>query len=180
MLSIDGWRSTLSGVPGHVARVAVLGPMSPNAVVSEVATLGADIAQLHGDPTASDVALLSKRGLRVWPVLRVAGFELPHEAWALSEHANALVLDALVHGQLGGTGVALNWQALGESVERWRNEFPRVQLVLAGGLHADNVALAIQLLAPDVVDVSSGVEIAPGIKDPERMRAFADAVRGCN
>jgi phosphoribosylanthranilate isomerase len=178
LLSTDAWRRTLSDVPASVARVAVLGAMSPSAVVAEVETLGADVAQLHGDPTASDVAHLSKRGLQVWPVLRVAGFELPREAWALSEHADALVLDALVHGQLGGTGVALNWQALGESVERWRSEFPNVQLVLAGGLHADNVAHAIRLLAPDVVDVSSGVEIAPGIKDPERMRAFADAVRG--
>jgi phosphoribosylanthranilate isomerase len=178
LLSVDAWRDTLSGLPAGVARVAVLGAMSPIDVESEIEALGADIAQLHGDPTASDVALLSQRGVRVWPVLRVAGDVLPREAWALSEHAEALVLDTLVEGQLGGTGVALNWQALEASVERWRSEFPNVQLVLAGGLNADNVAQAIELLAPDVVDVSSGVEIAPGIKDPERMRAFADAVRG--
>lgn len=178
LLNVDAWRDTLSGLPTGVARVAVLGAMSPGDVVSEMEALGADVAQLHGDPSASDVALLSQRGVRVWPVLRVSGDVLPREAWALSERAEALVLDTLVKGQLGGTGVALNWQALGASVERWRSEFPNVQLVLAGGLNADNVAQAIRLLAPDVVDVSSGVEIAPGIKDPERMRAFADAVRG--
>ncbi len=178
LLGTDAWRDTMRGLPANVLRVAVLGALSPEEVMAEVESLGADIAQLHGDPVATEVALLAKSGVRVWPVLRVCGHELPREAWALAAHADALVLDALVQGQLGGTGVALNWQALRESVERWRHEFPNVQLVLAGGLNADNVAHAIQLLAPDVVDVSSGVEIAPGIKDPERMRAFADAVRG--
>lgn len=178
LLNADAWRHTMSSLPPDVARVAVLGALSPSAVLLEVQTLGADIAQLHGDPIASDVALVTQSGVRVWPVLRVSGDVLPREAWALSEHADALVIDALVTGQLGGTGVALNWAALGESVERWRSEFPNVQLVLAGGLNADNVAHAIHLLAPDVVDVSSGVEIAPGIKDPERMRTFADAVQG--
>jgi phosphoribosylanthranilate isomerase len=179
LLSVDAWHETFSAVPSGVPRVAVLGVLSPAQVLTELESLGAVLAQLHGDPSAFDVALIAQAGVRVWPVLRVGGAELPIEAWELSESAEALVIDTLVHGQLGGTGRTLNWQALGESVKRWRSEFPGVQLVLAGGLNANNVVQAIELLAPDVVDVSSGVEIAPGIKDPERMRAFADAVRGC-
>jgi phosphoribosylanthranilate isomerase len=95
-------------------------------------------------------------------------------------HADALVLDAKVPGQLGGTGVALDWAALANDVSAWRAAHPGVRLVLAGGLTPENVQRAIGLLGPDVVDVSSGVESAPGIKDPERLQAFVDAVRGRN
>jgi phosphoribosylanthranilate isomerase len=52
------------------------------------------------------------------------------------------------------------------------------RIILAGGLRADNVVRAIRSFAPDVVDVSSGVEVSPGLKDPARMRAFVDAVHG--
>jgi len=88
--------------------------------------------------------------------------------------ADAVVLDARVPGRLGGTGVALEWARLRDAVDRLREG--RV-LVLAGGLTPDNVAAAADVLAPDVVDVSSGVERAPGIKDHARMCAFAAAAR---
>jgi phosphoribosylanthranilate isomerase len=71
--------------------------------------------------------------------------------------------------------VALDWRALAPSVQELRQGG---RVVLAGGLTPENVAGAVALVAPDVVDVSSGVESAPGIKDPQRMRAFASAVRG--
>jgi phosphoribosylanthranilate isomerase len=74
---------------------------------------------------------------------------------------------------LGGTGVTLPWAELANDVGGLRG---RVKIVLAGGLRAENVRLAIATLYPDVVDVSSGVEASPGVKDHERMRAFRDAV----
>jgi phosphoribosylanthranilate isomerase len=88
--------------------------------------------------------------------------------------ADAVVLDAAVVGQLGGTGVAIDWAALAPEMHRLRM---RGRVVLAGGLRPENVARAVALATPDIVDVSSGVESAPGAKDPERMRAFARAVR---
>lgn len=88
--------------------------------------------------------------------------------------ADAVVLDAAVPGQSGGTGVALDWAALAPEVARLR---ARGKVVLAGGLRPENVAAAVTVAGPDVVDVSSGIERSPGIKDPERMRAFAEAVR---
>ncbi len=178
LLSPDEWREVLGPTRDGVERVAVLGPMTATEVVEQTHSLGADIAQWHGDPSPSNVQSVLSAGVRVWPVLRVEGTRLPTRAWSLSKGVEALVLDAKVTGQLGGTGVALEWAALATDIATWRTDRPGVQLVLAGGLTPDNVAHAIDLLGPDVVDVSSGVERAPGIKDPERMRAFAHAVRG--
>ncbi|HET7622853.1 MAG TPA: hypothetical protein VFK39_13195, partial [Gemmatimonadaceae bacterium] len=81
-------------------------------------------------------------------------------------------LDAFVPGQLGGTGTSFDWR----DAARWARP-ARARLMVAGGLGAHNVAEAIDWLSPDIVDVSSGVESSPGIKDHELMRAFVRAVR---
>lgn len=177
-LDASAWRALLGAPRAGVERIAVLGPGTVSDVRREIAALSADIVQWHGDPSASQIAAVTAAGVRCWPVLRVAGGELPPLAWELAAHAEALVLDAKVAGQLGGTGVPLDWASLAGDVADWRRDFPSVRLVLAGGLHAGNVGAAINLLQPDVVDVSSGVESAPGIKDPERLQAFVHAVQG--
>jgi phosphoribosylanthranilate isomerase len=82
----------------------------------------------------------------------------------------AVHLDAYVEGQLGGTGVVAPWDV----IEAHR---PDVPFVLSGGLRPDTVAEAVARLRPAGVDVSSGVEKAPGIKDAEKMRAFVTAAR---
>ena len=110
-------------------------------------------------------------------MLRVAGTALPEGATALAEAAGVVVLDAHVVGQLGGTGVALDWGALQHDVWALRESIPGVQIVLAGGLRPHNVVEAIRLLAPDVVDVSSGVETSTGVKDPVLVEQFIAAVR---
>jgi len=75
---------------------------------------------------------------------------------------------------VGGTGVAFDWRAAQGSFLR---AAPHLRLIVAGGLHPDNVADAIYALQPWGVDVSSGVEAAPGRKDPAKVRAFIDAAR---
>jgi phosphoribosylanthranilate isomerase len=85
----------------------------------------------------------------------------------------AVLVDAYRAGQPGGTGIALDWQKL----QRERNLAAGVHLVLAGGLTAENVAEAISVARPDAVDVASGVESAPGRKDPAKVRAFVAAAR---
>jgi phosphoribosylanthranilate isomerase len=82
----------------------------------------------------------------------------------------ALLLDAHVPGQFGGTGRTAPWDLLAD----FR---PGVPLLLAGGLTPDNVAEAVRRVRPDGVDVASGVESAPGRKDPERLRRFIDQAR---
>ncbi len=160
-----------------VRRVAVFGDQSRDEIASIVQTLALDVAQLHGDPSPDDVRHIAQQsGRAVWPVLRVEGVSLPTDAAALARAAGTLVLDAKVVGHLGGTGVALDWSGLAGDVAALRRAVPNVQLVLAGGLRPANVAQAIRLLAPDVVDVSSGVELTPGVKDPVAVEQFVRAV----
>jgi phosphoribosylanthranilate isomerase len=155
------------------ARVGVFGAASAEAIARVAEEAGLDVVQLHADPSPADVAAVRARFAgEVWAVIRTATPELPAGARALFDSADAVVLDARVAGTLGGSGVALDWPALAPAVEAARSGG---RLVVAGGLHAENVARAVAALSPAAVDVSSGVERAPGIKDPARMRAFAAA-----
>ena len=153
-----------------------MGAQPATAVGALAREVGCDVVQLHADPDAAavDAVRAAWRGA-VWAVLRVAGTTLPAHAPSLFAAADAVVLDARVDGALGGTGVALDWEALADAVGAARGATP---LVLAGGLRAGNVARAVRALRPDVVDVSSGVERAPGEKDAAAMSAFAAAVAG--
>jgi phosphoribosylanthranilate isomerase len=80
----------------------------------------------------------------------------------------AVLIDAALPGQYGGTGATLPWEALADH-KRWLGDTP---LILAGGLTPDNVAEAIRIVRPAAVDVASGVEASPGKKDPVKVRDF--------
>jgi phosphoribosylanthranilate isomerase len=151
-------------------------------LMATIATAGLTVVQLHGDPTVAFISAVRAafRG-EVWAVLRCPGGELPARARSLWAVADAVLLDAHVPGQLGGTGQTLPWRALGDSVRESRAKAPRSgRLVVAGGLTSDNVGEAIAALRPDVVDTSSGIEQSPGIKDPARMAAFVQAVKAAD
>ena len=141
--------------------------------VAETAKL--DVIQLHNDP---DVALVSavkeQVGRPVWAVVRVRESELPESTRDLFAVADGVVLDTRAESGLGGTGRTFDWNVTATRLDRIRGSAP---LILAGGLNAENISGAIASLSPDVVDVSSGVESAPGIKDHEKMRHFATATR---
>ncbi len=178
LLTVAQARLVLGTRRHGVRRVAVFGAQSAVEVVSLVQELDLDVAQLHGDVTADVVHhIAAVTGRMVWPVLRVEGIVLPENSVTLAEAARWIVLDAKVLGQLGGTGVALDWSGLAGEVAALRRTVPGVRLVLAGGLRSANVAGAIRLLAPEVVDVSSGVESAPGVKDPVEVEQFVKAVQ---
>ena len=165
----------LAKVRGKAKTVGVFGPATIETIATVAGDVALDAVQLHGDPTPGMVERLRPFfGGDVWAVIRVAGARLPDNATALLNVADAVVLDAKVAGQLGGTGTSFDWDSIAQTLERQRI---RARIVLAGGLNPENVAHAVSIVAPDIVDVSSGVESAPGIKDHARMRAFSDAVR---
>lgn len=160
---------------GRAKVVGVFGPEDVETIATVAADVSLDVVQLHGDPSPGFVERVRPfLSAEVWAVIRIDGAELPPNAAALMTVADAVVLDARVSGQLGGTGKAFDWAGVASTLDRQR---VRSRIVLAGGLNQDNVAQAVRIVAPDVVDVSSGVESAPGIKDHARMRAFSDAVR---
>lgn len=166
-----------AGLAGGVRRVGVFGRSDAAEIARIAGAARLDIVQLHGDPVVEDVhAVRDQVEAAVWAVVRIDAATLPPTVDGLARSADALLLDARVAGALGGTGTRLDWEALSEPVARLRERVP-VTIILAGGLAPENVGRAIEALHPDAVDVSSGVERAPGIKDHERMRAFMDAVQ---
>ncbi|WP_331050762.1 phosphoribosylanthranilate isomerase [Gemmatimonas sp.] len=190
LLTVPQARTVIGPRRSGIQRVAVFGDQPAEEIVAIADTLDLDVLQLHGHSirandskasrTYTDTVAWIRRtsGRTVWPVLRVSGQQLPDDAMQLAQVAGVLVLDAHVVGQLGGTGVALDWSGLRDSMASLRQAVPSLQLVLAGGLRPENVAAAIGLLSPQVVDVSSGVEVAPGVKDPERVQRFVKAAHG--
>jgi phosphoribosylanthranilate isomerase len=166
-------RDTLAG--RRARKVGVFAGQAESMIATLVEMVGLDVIQLHGEVDPERVERVrAATGKEVWAVVRTADGALPETIEELGEAADALLIDANVPGQLGGSGVRVPWDRLGESLDAL-DYHPRI--VLAGGLTPDNVSEAIELVAPNVVDVSSGVESSPGIKDHARIRAFIAAVR---
>jgi phosphoribosylanthranilate isomerase len=176
--SVESARRLLSGAPSTLRRVGVVANQSIDEIVTLVRELGLHAVQLHADPDRARIREVKvATEVDVWAVLRLSGASLPATFRDTAAAADAIVLDARTPGGLGGTGVALPWSDLAQALATVRGQ---TTLVLAGGLRAENVGEAIAAIEPDIVDVSSGVESAPGIKDHERMRAFRDAVHNAS
>ena len=162
------------GAAAGPRRVAVvsLGPAEAMAAQGREAT--ADILQLHADPSLDDVrALRAVWSGGIWAVTRLAAEAPRADLPALFSLTDAVVVDTMVSGGLGGSGQRFDWNRHAHAIASARG---KGRLVLAGGLTSSNISEAVRALAPDVVDVSSGVEDAPGVKSPDRMLAFAEAV----
>ncbi len=120
----------------------------------------------------SEWEVLSEAHAKRIHTLRVRPGQRADDFMQQSVNAAALLLDSHKDGAYGGTGIKLDWDLAAEIVSRADRP-----VILAGGLTPDNVAEAIRRVRPFAVDVSSGVESSPGIKDPVRMRDFIQAAR---
>ena len=174
MKSPEDARAILSG--RRARKVGVFAEQSAADIAAIAQLVMLDVIQLHAASDPDRVAeIRAATGLEIWAGVRTANGVLSDADEALAEEADALLVDALVPGQqIGGNGVTVPWMELGESLDAMGQA---ARVVLAGGLTPENVAEAIDYVAPSVVDVSSGVESAPGIKDHARIRAFVAAVR---
>lgn len=169
-------RAILDAAGPLVKRVGVFGTNMPEEIARVAEEARLDVVQLHADPTTDDVRAVRKKfGGDVWAAIRIAGSHISPESEMLFTAADAIVLDARSEKGLGGTGEALPWNDLAVDLARDRGS---AAVVLAGGLKPDNVASAVRTLAPDVVDVSSGIEVSPGVKDERLMRKFYAAATG--
>jgi phosphoribosylanthranilate isomerase len=142
-----------------------------NATLDEIADIadrvGLRLVQLHGDEGPAFCAEVARRtGARTIKAAPLRGIFTLRDIERF--HTSFHLLDGHAPGLRGGTGETFDWSLLGKR----RSKVP---LILSGGLHAENVAEAIAATHPYAVDVASGVESSPGIKDPERLRAFLGA-----
>lgn len=162
----------ISRVPVYTKSVAVIAPRDVNDAVRLAGQTRADVLQLHGSLLPRDLAELKVRVSQKL-VVAVAADASDRDAKRYSMVADAVLLDSMVDGKLGGTGRVHDW---GHSAKIVRSL--SVPVILAGGLHAGNVAQAIEIVRPYAVDASSGTE-TDGRKDPEKVRSFVQEVRRC-
>ena len=154
-------------VPPFVLRVGLFVNAPAELVMEAMMRCGLQLLQFHGDETPAyclQFGTMSMKAFRVKGAETIRTLpEYPTDAW---------LLDAFVPGQHGGTGHSFNWDLAVESVKLGKPVF------LAGGLTPENVAEAVHKVQPYGVDVSSGVESAPGKKDHAKVRAFIQVAKG--
>lgn len=156
--------------PPPVARIGVFVEPELAEVERAVAIAGLTAVQLCGDVSPEFCSVVPVPSIRVLPV--GPDFDW-HDAEAYRGHVAALLLDTHVPGMAGGTAKTFNWHGVG-AIPAWASCF------VAGGLTPDNVGGAIAALRPFAVDVSSGVESAPGVKDHRAIEALCAAVRAAD
>lgn len=153
-------------VPPFVASVALTLDADPAEVQRAAATLRPTLWQFHGDESPEDCARL---GVPYLKAIAMAQPDTAADVMARHPAAVGFVLDSHATGGQGGSGRRFDWSRIPSALDR--------PLVLAGGLNPDTVYEAVLAVRPYAVDVSSGIESAPGSKDHDAMRAFVEAVR---
>lgn len=165
-VELDQARAIRNALPPFVAAVALLMDDDAAWIADVIAAVQPDLLQFHGSESAEQCARFGRRYLKAVPmgsVRDVLAYAQAHP------HANGFLLDSHASGAAGGTGERFDWQRVPRDLHR--------PLILAGGLDAGNVAEAIRIAQPYGVDVSSGIESAPGVKDLAKMQRFVAAVR---
>jgi phosphoribosylanthranilate isomerase len=160
------------GAAAGVPVLGVFGDHSTEEILQIAGQAGLSGAQLHGAYSKTVAEQVGAAGLQVWRVVRIAvpsDLDLLGDASAASD---AVLVEPRVPHAQGGAGVPLDL-AIGCEARRRLAGHP---MALAGGLTAESVGQALELVRPDIVDVSSGVERLPGIKDPHKIARFVEAV----
>jgi phosphoribosylanthranilate isomerase len=173
-VSLDTARALGSRVRGRARKVANTVDADDALLASIVEALKPDVLQLHGNETPQRVAAVREAfGLPVMKALPIEGKSDLLPIGSYTSVADRLLFDARPPRDAtrpGGLGNPFDWHLL-------ENLDLSIPFMLSGGLHADNVAEALRITRAGGVDVSSGVESAPGVKDPEKIRTFIRAAR---
>ena len=165
------------GLVAETPLVAVLVDESLDEAQRLAELSGASVIQLHGEENVEYVEELRRRGMwTIWKAVRVRDPEdVTRAVEGLGPSVDGLLLDGWHPDRPGGSGVSFSW----EGVRVMRDQIPSaLKVIVAGGLTPGNVADAVRVLRPDVVDVVSGVELNIRRKDPELIGAFVRNARG--
>ena len=165
-VNIDSARAICAALPAFVTATGLFVDAEPNMIRDVIARVPLDLLQFHGDETPAYCAQFSRPYIKA---LRMRDDVDVVAAANQYEHARGILLDTYRAGAAGGTGETFDWQRVPHLL--------RDKIVLAGGLNPANVAAAVAQLRPYAVDVSGGVEAAPGRKDAQKIEAFIAAVR---
>jgi phosphoribosylanthranilate isomerase len=167
-------------LPSHITTVGLFVNAGREEILEAVARSGVKSVQLHGEEAPELLEQLAEElpqaaeAAFCWPRL-IRAFRL-RDTGDLAQlrdysRANAFLIDAWVEGKAGGTGKSADWN-LARAAKNYGHP-----VILAGGLGPENVAAALASVRPYGVDVSSGVEISPGKKDPEKIKTFVQKVK---
>jgi len=174
-ISLEKAEKLIRQVPPFVKSVLVTVPTSLDELAETSEKLNPDAIQVHGKnlPAAVYVRLKFPKT----PLIGAVNANSPNAletASRVSEIFDAVLLDSFVDGRYGGTGIVHD----SELSKRVKQAIYPTPLILAGGLTPENVKAAVQFVQPYAVDVSSGVELRPGVKDPKKVLAFVKACKG--
>ena len=161
-------RDIRRALPPFVAVVTLFMDNEPGFIAEAIATVRPDLLQFHGSEEAPDCVRYGLPYLKA-VAMGSAGQVDGRAVVAAHPQAAGFLFDGNAAGEQGGSGQRFDWARLPAS--------PSAPVILAGGLTAENVGEAIRAAHPYAVDVSSGIESAPGVKDVEKMRRFVAAVR---
>ncbi|HLV07459.1 MAG TPA: phosphoribosylanthranilate isomerase [Croceibacterium sp.] len=158
-------------VPREIKVVLLLVNEQPQPTLQAIQAVKPDVVQFHGSETPEWLSILKQAGAKeLWKAIGVKSAEGLERAKRYKGAADMLLYDAPAHKQPGGQGLAIDWSLF----NGFQHEMP---WGLAGGLTPENVGEALRLTGAPLVDTSSGVESAPGVKDIDKIAAFCRAAR---
>jgi phosphoribosylanthranilate isomerase len=163
-------REIRDALPPFITVVTLFNNDDAAFVEDAINTVAPDLVQFHGSESAQDCVRYGRPYLK--SVAMAAGGEDLDAIAAVHPRAAGFLLDSHVAGGQGGSGRTFDWTLVPKDFSR--------PIVLAGGLTSENVAEAIRCVQPYAVDLASGIESAPAVKDIDKMRRFVDAVRECD
>ena len=160
----------LPELAGKILRVGVFVNQAPDLPLRLLRDGYLDAIQLHGDETPDDAAAYRDAGV---PFFKAIGVKTQADLERAAEYGAAgVLLDAHAPGIYGGTGEVFDWEVASE----FRRRHPELPILLAGGIVPENAGLAAMSVQPAALDIASGAEISPGIKDFYKVAAFLNAL----
>ena len=161
-------REIIAALPGNIVKVGVFVNRDAGEVAQTFEDCGLDLIQLHGDESPEYCRRFPRER-----VIKAVFHQTPEELGALVAYdVRAFLVDFREADRYGGTGKRADWKFAAKLGEAY-------PLILAGGLNSENIGEALAAVAPGAVDINSGIEKSPGIKDHDRMRRIIGMIRNC-